>query len=187
MILTKIHISWHNRNYSVSGSKTPPNAPGECVLSAARGGKGLQRSRRSAGLGVGPLRACRCPGMGKLPGDSGEGPLLSDGPSPRNMRFTANQAGFHGEGVGVEMRPSPEEGDARSEPGRTGKNRQDGKDWADGVGLGSVSPGSGVADKRKKTAFLLSFSCTPNRSNIELFSGRSGANLGTPGRYSGAK
>lgn len=122
--------------------------------------------------------------MGKLPGDSGEGPLLSDGPSPRNMRFTANQAGFHGEGVGVEMRPSPEEGDARSEPGRTGKNRQDGKDWADGVGLGSVSPGSGVADKRKKTAFLLSFSCTPNRSNIELFSGRSGANLGTPGRYS---
>lgn len=119
--------------------------------------------------------------MGKLPGDSGEGPLLSDGPSPRNMRFTANQAGFHGEGVGVEMRPSPEEGDARSEPGRTGKNRQD------GVGLGSVSPGSGVADKRKKTAFLLSFSCTPNRSNIELFSGRSGANLVPAGCHSGSK
>ena len=99
--------------------------------------------------------------MGKLPGDSGEGPLLSDGPSPRNMRFTANQAGFHGEGVGVEMRPSPEEGDARSEPGRTGKNRQDGKDWADGKDWGLLAQDRGWRTKEKRQRFCCLFLVPP--------------------------
>ena len=40
---------------------------------------------------------------------------------------------------------------------------------------------------RKGKHVMLAFSCTPNRSNIELFSGRSGADLGPPGRNTGSK